>query len=50
MYIYKKMASKESIARYSIWLTEAALVDSEVNKWDVEHEPSHDEEEGVQEL
>lgn len=46
----QKNGSKESIARYGIWLTEAALVDSEVNKWYVEHEPSHDEEEGVQEF
>lgn len=25
-------------------------MDSEVNEWDVEHQPSHDEEEGVKEL
>lgn len=44
------MSSKESIARYGIWITKAALVDSEVNEWDVEHEPSYNDEEGVQEL
>lgn len=25
-------------------------MDSEVNEWDVEHQPSHDEKEGVKEL
>lgn len=49
-YFQKIVSFKESIERYYNWITEAALVDFEVNEWDVEHEPSHDEEEGVQEL
>lgn len=40
----------ESIARYGIRLTVAAFVDSEVNEGDIEHEPSYNDEEGVQEL
>lgn len=40
----------ESIARYGFRLTEAALVDSEVNEGGIEHEPSYNGEEGVQEL
>lgn len=40
----------ESIAWYGIRLTEAALVDSEVNEGDIEHEPPYNDEEGVQEL
>lgn len=40
----------ESIAWYGIRLTEAALVDSEVNEGDIEHEPSYNDDEGVQEL